>query len=189
MESGSCCSWWGLDELRILTAGADVLQHIRYMFLEVDTLCFTAGWLMEHCKYFQRRRVVACAADIARTLTPRHGPSPKFGLCDIHRVSLAMASSDTEPLHAFVQVVDDMIDASLIDKAASSCEAGPATESTYTEMNWTPACEELLRFYRERIHPTVCSVSKGKYDCANAFHRSSTDRRSPTLSNPLWKLS
>ena len=64
-----------------------------------------------------------------------------------------MAPSNAEPIYTSVQVVDDMIDASLIDNAVSSVESGPATEGTYTEMDWTPACEELLRNYREKIHP------------------------------------
>ena len=67
----------------------------------------------------------------------------------------AMAPSNAESLNASVQVVDDIIDASLIDNAVSSVDSGLATESTFTEMDWTPACEELLRNYRERVHPSV----------------------------------
>lgn len=71
-----------------------------------------------------------------------------------------MAPSNVDPSHDSVQVVDDVIDASLIDNAVSSVGSGIATESTYTEMDWTPACEELLRSYREKIHPSVCPVSE-----------------------------
>ncbi|KAI4264615.1 MAG: hypothetical protein L6R42_000277 [Xanthoria sp. 1 TBL-2021] len=66
-----------------------------------------------------------------------------------------MAPSNADHHHDSVQVVDDVIDASLIDNAVSSVGSGSATESTYTELDWTPACEELLRTYRENIHPSV----------------------------------
>jgi len=157
--------------------------------LGADNLQFTAGSSMQHRRRIQRGRGVACATDVAKRFTPRHGPSPSFHLCDINRVTSAMAPSNADPRDDSVQVVDDVIDASLIDNAVSSVGAASATESTYTEMDWTSACEELLRTYREKIHPSVCPASKDQHDCADALCRSSIDRRYPTLSNPLRKLS
>lgn len=88
-----------------------------------------------------------------------------------------MAPSNADPRHDTVQIVDDVIEASLIDNAVSSVGAGSATESTYTEMDWTPACEELLRTYREKIHPSVCPASKDQHNCADALCRLSIARR------------
>lgn len=171
LEIGRCCSWSGLDQA--LTR----ISIFAIWSLGADNLHFTVGSSMQCRRRIQKGRGVACATDVAKRFTPRHGPSPSSNLCDIDRPTLAMAPSNADPRHDTVQIVDDVIDASLIDNAVSSVGAGSATESTYTEMDWTPACEELLRTYRERIHPSVYPASKDQHDCTDALYRLSIDRR------------
>lgn len=67
-----------------------------------------------------------------------------------------MSFSNADPRDDSVQVVDGVIDALLIDNAVKSLGAESATEGIYTELKWTDACEDLLRTYREKIHPSVC---------------------------------
>jgi len=98
-----------------------------------------------------------------------------------------MSSSNADPRDDSVQVVDGVIDALLIDNAVKSLGAESATEGIYTELKWTDACEDLLRTYREKIHPSVCPASNGEFHSADILHRSSIDRRLPTSSNPTQK--
>lgn len=82
-----------------------------------------------------------------------------------------MTSNTVDPSPDVVQIVNDIIDNILIDNAVKSVERGSTTESTYTEMKWTSACEELLRTYREKIHLSVRPASKNNHDVADALCR------------------
>ena len=126
---------------------------------------------------------------VAKRFTPHHRPSSSSKLRDYGPCPLAMASSNVSPPHDSLQVVNDVIEASQIEKAVKSLEDDSAAEGIYTEFKWTGACEDLLRTYRERIHPRVCPASKGKFDSANTVYRSSPDRRLPPSSSPIRKRS
>lgn len=75
-----------------------------------------------------------------------------------------MASSKADDHHDFLQVVNDVITASLIDNVVKSLGSASATGDNYTEFKWTDAYEDLLRTYRGRIHPNVYPASNGDPD-------------------------
>ena len=66
-----------------------------------------------------------------------------------------MASSTANVSDNFLQVVDNVLDVSLIDNAVQSLGLESAPKDAYTELEWTDACKALWRTYVERIHPKV----------------------------------
>lgn len=96
-----------------------------------------------------------------------------------------MASSTADVQHDFLQIVDGVIGASLIDNVVKSLADESAAQAIYTEFKWTTACEDLLRTYREQIHPNVYRASSDKCDGADIVYRSSVDRRLLPLSSPI----
>ena len=100
-----------------------------------------------------------------------------------------MASSTANAPSDFVQVVNDVIDISLIDNAVQSLELESAPEGTYTELKWTDACEALRRAYVDRVHPSVCTSSNGEFGIADALRRLTVIRKLLPLSNLIRKHS
>ena len=99
-----------------------------------------------------------------------------------------MASSKAHDCHDCLQVVDDVISASLTDNAVKSLGSASATGDTYTESQWTDACEDLLRTYRGQIHPNVCPASTGDLDRADVLttaNRSEVVRIKPSVQKIL----
>lgn len=90
-----------------------------------------------------------------------------------------MASSNAGQPHNFLEIVSDVIDTALIDNVVESLGKESATDGIYTQLEWTDACDHLLRTYREQIHPGVCPARKGRLSKADAIYRSSVIRRLP----------
>ena len=116
------------------------------------------------------------ATTIAKKLAPRYGPSPKFELPNIDPVASVMTSSNTGSSDDVVQIVDDVIDITLIDNVVRSVGSVVKTFSTYTQLNWTPECEELLRAYQDK-HTSVCPPNTDDSACSDAPARSPVSRR------------
>ncbi|KAI4167667.1 MAG: hypothetical protein LQ343_007021 [Gyalolechia ehrenbergii] len=112
---------------------------------------------MQHGNDARRRRGRRYATGIAKKLMPHYGPSPSFGFCDMKSAPSDMASSTADVQHDFLQIVDGVIGASLIDNVVKSLADESAAQAIYTEFKWTTACEDLLRTYREQIHPNIIS--------------------------------
>lgn len=66
-------------------------------------------------------------------------------------------SANSETYEDSVQVVENLIDSDLIDKAVAELQLGvtPAKDDITTKMDWTPACEKLREFYVTSVHPKV----------------------------------
>lgn len=181
------CSWSGLgSESTFLPHALTGISIFDSCSLRADT-CNDPS--MQHRRGVRKRRGPTSATEEAKRFTPRHAPSSSSELCDIDPAISAMASSTTDPLHNSLQVVDDVIKASLIDNAVKSLEAESVTEGTYTQLKWTDACEDLRRTYIQEAHPNVCAASNGEFDSTDTLHRSATDRRSPPSSNLTMKRS
>lgn len=56
-----------------------------------------------------------------------------------------------------VQTVEKFIDIELINNAVAKLQANSAeaTDDMMTRLDWTSACDELLQFYRTKVHPEV----------------------------------
>lgn len=87
---------------------------------------------------------------------PRRGPSTKSEHIIFDRTTPAMSAS-SETYEDSVQVVENLIDLDLIDKAVAELQLGvtPAKDDITTKMDWTPACEKLREFYVTNVHPKV----------------------------------
>ncbi len=87
---------------------------------------------------------------------PRRGPSTKSEHIIFDPMTPAMSAS-CETYEDSVQVVENLIDSDLIDKAVVELQSGviPAKEDITTKMEWTPACERLREFYVTNVHPKV----------------------------------
>ena len=107
------------------------------------------------------------ATNIAKKLAPRHGPSSSFELPNFDPAVSVMTSSNAGAHDDCVQIVDDVIDTLLIDNAVKGVGAGSPSESIYTEMAWTPACDVLLQTYR-KAHPSVRPPSTDDSACSDA---------------------
>ena len=144
---------------------------------------------MQRHRGVRNSRGPSFATEEAKRFPPRYGPSSSSELRDIDPPILAMASSNADDRHDFLQVVNDVISASLIDDVVRSLGSGSTTSNTFTELKWTDACENLLRTYRGQIHPTVCPASNGDLDSVDVLIRSLTNHKSPPSSNPPVKRS
>lgn len=107
------------------------------------------------------------ATSIAKKLAPRYGPSSSFEFPNIDPAVSVMTSSIAGAHDDCVQIVDDVIDTLLIDNTVKGVEAGSPSESIYTEIAWTPACDALLQTYR-KAHPSVCPPSTDDSACSDA---------------------
>lgn len=68
-------------------------------------------------------------------------------------------SAKNESYDDSVQIVENVIDIKLINNTVTRLQAisAGATEDITTRLDWTPACDELLKFYRTKVHPEVDS--------------------------------
>lgn len=137
----------------MLSAGAHDLQ-------------FTANASMQnlgHVPQGHEHMDLGCAADVAEKYTLRQGLSPTFGHISFHRAAPAMSASH-ETYDDSVQVVENLIDAGLIDNAVAELKARPCitTDNITTRLDWTPACEDLRQFYVTNIHPQVHAKKKNR---------------------------
>ena len=107
----------------------------------------------------QRGGGFTCATTIEKNLAPRYGPLPGLEFTNISPAASIMTSSKAGQGDDCAHVVEDVIDTLLIDNAVKGIGAESPSESIYTEMAWTPACDVLLRTYRELVHPKVCPPS------------------------------
>ena len=87
---------------------------------------------------------------------PRRDPSTKSEHIIFDRTTPTMSAS-SETYENSVQVVENLIDSDLIDKAVEELRSGatPAKDDITTRMDWTPACEKLREFYVTNVHPEV----------------------------------
>ena len=142
---------------------------------------------MERFRGVRKRRGRPPATNVAKRHAPRQGPSPRPELYDIEPATSAMASSTIDPPHTFLQVVDDVIDLSLIDNAVKTLRSESAREGISTDLQWTDACDALWRTYVGHVHSNVCPSSNGEFGVAYSLHRSSIAQRLPPLSNPTQR--
>ena len=117
---------------------------------------------MQHHRHVQERGESVCTTGIAKRCTPCYAPSSNCKFYNINQVTSSMAPSNTNTNHDSMQVVYDIINNLLIDKAVQSVGTRAATKRMFTELEWTSACKELLRTYWEEIHISICSVSNNK---------------------------
>ena len=76
-------------------------------------------------------------------------------------------SAKKESYHDSVQIVKDVIKIELINKVVIKLHAnstGPTEEIT-TRLDWTPACDDLLQFYRTEVHPKVVLETNIRLAC------------------------
>ena len=66
-------------------------------------------------------------------------------------------SSKEESYGDSVQIMNEVIKIELIDNAVAKLQAdsAEATDDVTTRLDWTSACDELLQFYRTKVHPQV----------------------------------
>lgn len=107
------------------------------------------------------------ATNIAKKLPPRCGPSSNFELPNIDPAASVMTSSNAGPCDDCVQIVDDVIKTHLIDNTVGGVGAGSPSESIYTELAWTSACEVLLQTF-QKAHPSVRPPSTDDSACSDA---------------------
>ncbi len=71
-----------------------------------------------------------------------------------------------------------VIDIRLIDNAVEDLPAGSntGTDDITTGIVWTPACEEIRKFYTTKVHEKVCSKDDIDH-CTDTISRSSLKRR------------
>lgn len=71
-------------------------------------------------------------------------------------------SSKDESYGDSVQIVEKVIEIELINNAVAKLEADSAvaTNDMTTRLDWTSACDELLHFYRTKVHPEVQSEAE-----------------------------
>lgn len=99
----------------------------------------------------------ACGADatVAERFSPHHGPSSTSHYLDLEQETSAM-SAKKESYGDSVQIVKDAIEIGLVNNVVTKLQATTGTtEAITTRLDWTPACDELLQFYRTEIHPKV----------------------------------
>ena len=117
------------------------------------------------------------AATIAKKLSPRCGPSSNLELPNIDSAASVMTSSNTGLSDDGVQIVDEVIDRTLIDNAVGSVGSVCGTYTTYTELDWTSECEELRLTYRDKIHKSVRPPNTNDFACSNTPARLPVSRR------------
>ena len=129
-----------------------------------------------------------CATDIMKKVPPRH-PSSNSKHNSFDRATSAMSAS-SETYDDSVQVVEKVIDTRLIDNAVAEFPARPntATGDMTTGIAWTPACEEIRKFYATEVHEKVCSKDD-KHHCTDTIPRSSLKRRLLVSSKRLRRRS
>lgn len=121
---------------------------------------------------------------VVEKLTPHHGSPLTFESTNFHQATSAMSAS-SERYEDSVQILDNVLDTGLLEKAAASLQAGSRTapDAVTTTMGWTSACEELLEYFRKQVHPKVfLKAGNDKEHCADAIPRPSRNRRSLNLS-------
>lgn len=66
-------------------------------------------------------------------------------------------SSKDESYDDSVQIVEKVIEIELINNAVAKLQANSAeaTDDMTTRLDWTSACDELLQFYRTKVHPEM----------------------------------
>lgn len=87
----------------------------------------------------------------------------------------------------FVQVVKNLINAHLIDKIVAQFQelSVSSTDDIITQMAWTPACEDLRKFYVTNVHPRVYLPWNDKNCCTDNTSRLSLNQRFLVLLNRL----
>ena len=99
-------------------------------------------------------------------------------------------SVSSETYDDSVQVVENVIDTCLIDNAVAEFPArsNTATGDMVTQIAWTPACEEIRKFYATNVHEKVCSRDD-THHCTDTIPRPSLKRRLLVSSNRLRRRS
>ena len=118
-----------------------------------------------------------CATDTMKKVPPHHGPSSNSE----HKIfdwAMTTMSASSETYDDSVQVVEMVIDIRLIDNAVADLPAGSntGTDDITTGIVWTPACEEIRKFYTTKVHEKVCSKDDIDH-YTDTISRSSLKRR------------
>ena len=108
---------------------------------------------MEHLKSIQKGLEIGVRCGCHE---PLRDPSTKSRHI-IFDLNTPAMSANSETYEDFVQIVENLVDSDLINKAVAELHLGvaPAKEDITTKMDWTPACEKLREFYVTNVHPKV----------------------------------
>ena len=98
-------------------------------------------------------RVCGAGANVAEKFAPHYCPSSNLHYNDLDHRTSSMASQN-ESYDDSVQIFKDVVSIELIDSAVTKLwDSAGATDDITTRLEWTPACDELLQFYRTGVHP------------------------------------
>ena len=140
------------------------------MVIKSERLTTHSGIAMQKRKRTRKRGSgLRCATTIEKNLAPRYGPLPGLEHTNIISAASVMTSSKAGLGDDCAFVIEADIEPHLIDNAVEGVGADSPSESIYTEMAWTPACDILLRFFREHVHPEVRPPSTDNRACSDAL--------------------
>ncbi len=125
--------------------------------------------------------------NFVKKFTPHHGSPLTFESTNFHQATSTMSAS-SERYEDSVQILENVLDTGLLERAAAGLHAGSRTapDAVTTTLDWTSACEELLAYFREQVHPKVfLKEGNDKEHCADAIPRPSRNPRSLNSSKRL----
>ena len=113
--------------------------------------------------------ICGAGANVAEKFAPHYRPSYKSHYSNSAQ-GMPTMSLTKESYDSYVQIVKNIVRTELISNVVTKLPAISAgvTEDITTRLEWTPACDELLQFYRTEVHPKV-DLETGAKDVSADF--------------------